>query len=199
MLAPHNHVAVSEVRDSIVGCVPHLRAFARSLCGNRDKADDLVQEAIARALAAERSYTPGTNFKAWIFTILRNLYFNDIRKHRGRMVSCDNLGEYEPSCPPTHHAALEFCDLRRDSRCQLQHRLLADRGGFLREMAERGVAFQLYRAIVRGVESENEVEQGGLAGAVGADESDAVAAVYLQRCILEENARAEGFGHAGDS
>jgi RNA polymerase sigma-70 factor (ECF subfamily) len=113
MLAPHADFAVSEVRDSIVGCVPHLRAFARSLCGNRDKADDLVQEAIARALAAERSYTPGTNFKAWIFTILRNLYFNDIRKHRGRMVSCDNLGEYEPSCPPTHHAALEFCEFRR--------------------------------------------------------------------------------------
>lgn len=113
MPAPHDHADVSEVRDSIVGCVPHLRAFARSLCGNRDKADDLVQEAIARALAAERSYTPGTNFKAWIFTILRNLYFNDIRKHRGRMVSCENLGEYEPTCPPTHHAALEFCEFRR--------------------------------------------------------------------------------------
>lgn len=113
MPAPRAENSVSEVRDSIVTCVPHLRAFARSLCGNRDKADDLVQEAIARALAAERSYTPGTNFKAWIFTILRNLYFNDIRKHRGRMVSCDNLGEYEPSSPPTHDASLEFCEFRR--------------------------------------------------------------------------------------
>jgi RNA polymerase sigma-70 factor (ECF subfamily) len=105
--------ATSEVRECIVTCIPHLRAFARSLCGNRDKADDLVQEAIARALAAERSYTPGTNFKAWIFTILRNLYFNDIRRHRGRTVSCEDLAEFEPSCPASHEAALEFCEFRR--------------------------------------------------------------------------------------
>lgn len=141
MLAPHDHAALSEVRDSIVGCVPHLRVFARSLCGNRDKADDLVQEAIACALAAERSYTPGTNFKAWIFTILRNLYFNDIRKHRGRMVSCDNLGEYEPSCPPTHHAALEFCEFRRAfwtlSDGQREVLMLVGPGGLSYEEASR--------------------------------------------------------------
>lgn len=107
------NAAAIEVRERAIECMPHLRAFARSLCGNRDKADDLVQEAILRALAAERSYTPGTNFKAWIFTILRNLYFNDIRKHGGRMVSTDDMGAYEPVCPPAHEAALEFCEFRR--------------------------------------------------------------------------------------
>ena len=141
MPAPRADGAVSEVRDSIVPCVPHLRAFARSRCGNRDKADDLVQEAIARALAAERSYTPGTNFKAWIFTILRNLYFNDIRKHRGRMVSCDNLGEYEPKCPPTHHASLEFCEFRRAfwtlSDGQREVLMLVGPGGLSYEEAAR--------------------------------------------------------------
>ncbi len=141
MPAPHARNAAGEVRDSIVGCVPHLRAFARSLCGNRDKADDLVQEAIARALAAERSYTPGTNFKAWIFTILRNLYFNDIRKHRGRLVSCEKLGEYEPSCPPSHHASLEFCEFRRAfwtlSDGQREVLMLVGPGGLSYEEAAR--------------------------------------------------------------
>lgn len=111
--AATSNVAPSEVRQCVVECIPHLRAFARSLCGNRDRADDLVQEAIMRALAAERSYTPGTNFKAWIFTILRNHYFNEIRKHGGRTVSSDDLGEFEPSTPASHEASLEFCEFRR--------------------------------------------------------------------------------------
>jgi RNA polymerase sigma-70 factor (ECF subfamily) len=113
MSAHGTHAAATEVRKRAVECIPHLRAFARSLCGNRDKADDLVQEAILRALAAENSYTPGTNFKAWIFTILRNLYFNDVRKHGGRMVSSDAMDAFEPACGPSHEAALEFCEFRR--------------------------------------------------------------------------------------
>src|SRR5215475_6302166 len=75
-------MATPSVREEILLCLPHLRAFARSLAGNRDKADDLVQDAIVLALAAANQFTPGTNFKAWIFTILRNRYFNDLRKNR---------------------------------------------------------------------------------------------------------------------
>jgi RNA polymerase sigma-70 factor, ECF subfamily len=106
-------VVADEVRTGVVECVPHLRAFARSLTSNRDLADDLVQDAIVRALAAARQYTPGTNFKAWIFTILRNLYYNEGRKRAGRFSSIDELGSYEPMVPASQEANLEFCDFRR--------------------------------------------------------------------------------------
>ena len=73
----------------ILVCLPHLRAFARSLAGDRDRADDLVQSAIQRALGAAAQFTPGTNFKGWIFTILRNVYFSELRSHRRLEIPID--------------------------------------------------------------------------------------------------------------
>lgn len=69
-------------QEDLVALLPQLRAFARSLCGNREIADDLVQEAAARAWSARTSFRPGTNMRAWTFTILRNTYFSDLRKQR---------------------------------------------------------------------------------------------------------------------
>ncbi len=66
------------IRDQVLGTVPSLRAFAISLCGNIDRADDLVQETLLRALAHIDSFEPGTNMPAWLFTILRNLFRSDI-------------------------------------------------------------------------------------------------------------------------
>jgi RNA polymerase sigma-70 factor (ECF subfamily) len=62
-------------RQNLVEIIPGLRAFARGLCGNRDLADDLAQEALTKAWAARSSFTPGTNFKAWVFRILRNHFY----------------------------------------------------------------------------------------------------------------------------
>ena len=62
-------------RQLLVDIIPSLRAFARGLCGSRDLADDLAQEALAKAWAARASFTAGTNFKAWIFRILRNHFY----------------------------------------------------------------------------------------------------------------------------
>src|ERR1044072_2524872 len=61
---------------------PHLRAFARWLCGCRDRADDLAQETLLRAWAARDRYRAGTNFKAWTFTILRNHFYSEARRAR---------------------------------------------------------------------------------------------------------------------
>lgn len=71
-----------EFRQALVSVAPHLRAFARSLCGNRDRADDLAQEAMLRAWAARDRYSAGTNFKAWTFTILRNFFYSEARRSR---------------------------------------------------------------------------------------------------------------------
>jgi RNA polymerase sigma-70 factor (ECF subfamily) len=70
------------VREAMLAAVPSLRAFAISLSGNVDRADDLVQETLLRALANIDSFEPGTNMSAWLFTILRNLFRSEYRKRR---------------------------------------------------------------------------------------------------------------------
>ena len=73
------------VREAMLSAVPSLRAFAISLSGNVDRADDLVQETLLRAMANIDSFQPGTNMSAWLFTILRNLFRSEYRKRRGRL------------------------------------------------------------------------------------------------------------------
>jgi RNA polymerase sigma-70 factor, ECF subfamily len=73
-------------RDQLVAAIPMLRGFARSLSGNRDRADDLVQETLAKAIANKDKYQPGTNLHAWLVTILRNQYYSEGRR-RWREVS----------------------------------------------------------------------------------------------------------------
>lgn len=75
-------------RDQLVALIPSLRSFARGLCGGRDMADDLAQDAMTRAWAARASYAQGTNFRAWMFMILRNQFYTTIRKN-SRMTSWD--------------------------------------------------------------------------------------------------------------
>ena len=71
-----------DLRADMLQHLPHLRAFARTLTGNRERADDLVQDTIIRALNAEEQFVAGTNLKAWLMTILRNHYINGLRRMR---------------------------------------------------------------------------------------------------------------------
>lgn len=103
----------AELETMLMDVIPHLRAFARSLTRNRDQADDLTHDAVVRALAAIDQYTPGTNFKAWMFTILRNLYYNECRKRWIKSTPIDEMAGDEPSIGPTQEANLEFNDFRR--------------------------------------------------------------------------------------
>jgi RNA polymerase sigma-70 factor, ECF subfamily len=75
-------------REQLVALLPSLRAFSRGLCGNRDMADDLAQDTMMRAWAARESYTQGSNFRAWMFMIMRNQFYTTIRKN-SRMTSLD--------------------------------------------------------------------------------------------------------------
>ena len=110
---PYGDVVSAEIHDEILACLPNLRAFARSLTGNRDRADDLVQDAVLRALNAASQYTPGTNFRAWIFTILRNLHFNELRRNRGLMRPLEAADLEIHATAPAQLARLEFDDFRR--------------------------------------------------------------------------------------
>lgn len=75
-------------RDQLVALLPSLRAFSRGLCGHREMADDLAQDTMMRAWAARESYTQGSNFRAWMFMIMRNQFYTTIRKN-ARMTSLD--------------------------------------------------------------------------------------------------------------
>src|SRR5262249_69987 len=98
----------SSVSDAMLAAVPRLRAFAISLCGNVDRADDLVQETLLRAMANIDSFQPGTNMLAWLFTILRNLFRSEYRKRRREVE--DNEGTYAESLKshPEQHSRVQF-------------------------------------------------------------------------------------------
>ena len=78
-----------DVREVMLAVVPSLRAFAISLCGDVDRADDLVQETLLRAMANIDSFQPGTNMSGWLFTILRNLFRSEYRKRRHEVEDTD--------------------------------------------------------------------------------------------------------------
>jgi RNA polymerase sigma-70 factor (ECF subfamily) len=92
--------------------VPNLRAFAISLSGNVDRADDLVQETLARALAHIDSFEPGTNMQAWLFTILRNLFRSEYRKRRREVEDVDGRLADGLESQPDQDPKLEFADFR---------------------------------------------------------------------------------------
>src|SRR5688500_15128780 len=100
------------VREAMLSAVPSLRAFAISLSGNVDRADDLVQETLLRAMANIDSFQPGTNMSAWMFTILRNLFRSEYRKRRREVEDTD--GSYAESLKshPEQNSRLEFQEFR---------------------------------------------------------------------------------------
>src|SRR6201996_2077073 len=67
-------------KHDLVGLIPHLRAFARTLCGDAAAADDLAQDTVMKAWDARSSYQMGTNMKAWTFMILRNQFYSEKRR-----------------------------------------------------------------------------------------------------------------------
>src|ERR1700737_259487 len=100
------------LRDDILASVPSLRAFAISLSGNGDRADDLVQETLLRALANIDSFQPGSNLPAWLFTILRNLFRSDYRKRRREVEDADGSYAKTLKTQPAQNAHLEFEEFR---------------------------------------------------------------------------------------
>jgi RNA polymerase sigma-70 factor (ECF subfamily) len=100
------------IRQSVLNAVPSLRAFAISLCGNVDRADDLVQETLLRALANINSFQPGTNMPAWLFTILRNHFRSEYRKRRREVEDADGSYAETLKSHPEQHGHLEFSEFK---------------------------------------------------------------------------------------
>jgi RNA polymerase sigma-70 factor (ECF subfamily) len=96
----------------MLAAIPRLRAFAISLCGKVDRADDFVQETLLRALAHIESFRPGTNLCAWMFTILRNLVRSDYRNRRREVEDPDDKYLDDLKSAPEQHVRFQFEEVR---------------------------------------------------------------------------------------
>jgi RNA polymerase sigma-70 factor, ECF subfamily len=129
------------VTQEMVALVPQMHTFARSLTRDGVRADDLVQEALARALANIERFRPGTNLKAWLFTIVRNEHYSQLRRRKFEAHGVDTDSLPEPSVPPDHDGDLEVRDLNRAlatlSPGQRTALILVSASGFSYEEAAR--------------------------------------------------------------
>jgi RNA polymerase sigma-70 factor (ECF subfamily) len=97
--------------NDLLAELPRLRAFARSMARNTDRADDLVQETLAKAWAHRGKFEKGTNLRAWLFTILRNTYFGELRARRREVCDSDGLHAAKLACAPAQFQNLELQDV----------------------------------------------------------------------------------------
>ncbi len=91
--------------------IPALRAFAVSLSGSVDRADDLVQETLVRAWGSIETFTEGTNLKAWLVTILRNVYYAEYRKRKLDIIGLDGSAAEKLSIPPAQNEHMDLRDV----------------------------------------------------------------------------------------
>ena len=99
-------------RKELLEHIPNLRAFAMSLCGKADRADDLVQEALVKAWSNLDSFEPGTNMRAWLFTILRNAFYSELRKRRREVEDADGAMAAKLAAHPEQNGHMDFRDFR---------------------------------------------------------------------------------------
>ncbi len=100
-------------REELTALIPHLRAFARSLCRNPTLADDVAQDAMLKAWKARQSFKPGSNLKAWTFTILRNQFYS-IKRRSWRATSLDQeVAEQTIVANNDAEASVELNEVRR--------------------------------------------------------------------------------------
>ena len=104
--------ASPQLKADLIGAIPNLRAFAVSLCGNPDRADDLVQETLVKAWSNLTSFSEGTNLAAWLFTILRNIYYSEYRKRRREVADSDGAIAARLATAPAQSGHMDFLDFR---------------------------------------------------------------------------------------
>ena len=97
-------------RDEIVEHVPALRAFARSLTQNPTRADDLVQDTVVRAWTKFDKFKEGTNLRAWLFTVQRNIFFSERRRAKWETQDTDGIHAGRLVQAPTQDGHMEFAD-----------------------------------------------------------------------------------------
>jgi len=133
--------ASAQFQRDLLSLIPFLRAFSRSLCGERELADDLAQEALAKAWQSRDSFRPGSNLKAWLFTILRNQFYSDRRRAWRQAPWDESAVERVPAPRGEQTWAMHLSDTARALRGlpaeQREALILVGAGGFSYEDAAR--------------------------------------------------------------
>lgn len=121
-------------KEQLAQVIPHLRAFGRSLSGNRDTADDLVQETLLKAWAARERFQAGTNMRAWTFIILRNLFLSQMRRSKFKGEWDDLTADKLLAAPASQDRHVELGDMQRAlmelPETQREALILVGAGGF---------------------------------------------------------------------
>lgn len=126
-------------RAEMIALIPFLRAFARTLSGHRDEADDLCQETLAKAWQSRNAYQMGTNLKAWLFMILRNQFYSERRRSWRQRPWNESDAENIQVTQDAQGHKLNLTDLSRAMRLlsdeQREALILVGAGGFSYEEA----------------------------------------------------------------
>ena len=122
--------------DELLAVMPKLRVQALALTRNRADADDLVQTAVINALSHQDSFTPGTNFQAWTYRILRNRFLSDRRAMR-ELITIEDAPHAEISRPAGQEDSLSVSELQRHMA-----RLPADQRSALVMVAIEGMSYE---------------------------------------------------------
>lgn len=101
-----------QFRDQIIAAIPGLRAFGLSLTARSDRADDLVQETLMKAWKHHDSFEAGTNMKAWLYTILRNEFYTQLRKRKREVEDADGYYSSKVAVHAEQEGHLDMADLR---------------------------------------------------------------------------------------
>lgn len=106
------HEVDAEMRDLLLGSIPALRAFAFSLTYDLDRSDDLVQDTLVRAWVNAGSFRRGTNLTAWLFTILRNLFYSEQRKRKREVEDADGVMAGKLTSLPEQEVRMEMAQFQ---------------------------------------------------------------------------------------
>src|SRR6185437_9506478 len=113
LMADRTPAETPSFKRDLLATLPSLRAFAFSLSGRHDKADDLVQDTIMKAWAKQESFELGTNIKAWLFTILRNEFYSQMRKRGREIQDSDGLFTERLSVHPSQFGHMDLVDFKK--------------------------------------------------------------------------------------
>jgi len=103
----------SSIRSGLLAAIPSLRTFAMALTNDLSRADDLVQETILRAWQNQDRFEPGSNLGAWLFTILRNLFYSHLRRMKREVADSDGSYAAQLRTAPDQEAGVIVKDMWR--------------------------------------------------------------------------------------
>lgn len=107
-LTKHNETEALAFRRALIAALPGLRAFALSLAASSERADDLVQETVLRAWANQHRFVVGTNFFAWLCTILRNQFYSELRKRKREVEDADGVAAAQLTALPGQENSVDL-------------------------------------------------------------------------------------------